>query len=130
MNTLVEKETLRWREIAGIALTAIQKAKKDNFLKKEDVGFLKGLPSMIIQNGLGQTLAFMNTKKDKTKPDIHGIVLNSFAMLFLKKENISELFPAIIGVSVEEYVQMQSDGIELAGWLKKFSVGFLEEKEK
>ena len=37
-------------------------------VKKDDANFVVGVPTMILTNGLGQTLAFILSKEDQKKP--------------------------------------------------------------
>ncbi len=106
-------------------LPSIEKAKKvmelikPLQLKKETVNFLKGLPPMIMQNGLGQTIAFVMCKaKDN---DDYGKILKVFNQLF----DTQNLMTSIVGLAdPKKYTQLQKEAIEYAGWMKKFAIAF------
>lgn len=123
-------------------LPSIEKAKKvmkemqGLSLKKETVNFLKGLPPMIMQNGLGQTIAFIKSKSkdkdDKNNNDKNEYekILKMFNALF--GENNKDLIKEVIfNLTPAEYLRKQREAIEYAGWMKKFALAFnLESKEE
>lgn len=85
---------------------------KRKSFKQTEANFLKGLPSMIMQNGLGQTVAFLKTKKE------HLYIVEAFTALF----NGGDLMATIIRLDdIEKYLIMQREAIDYAGWLKKFA---------
>lgn len=85
---------------------------KDKRFKQTEANFLKGLPSMIMQNGLGQTMAFLKTKKE------HGYIVEALSKLF----DESDLMVTIMNSGIEKYLIMQREAIDYAGWLKKFAL--------
>ncbi|MBU1486874.1 type III-B CRISPR module-associated protein Cmr5 [bacterium] len=87
---------------------------------KEMVSFLKGLSPMIMQNGLGQTIAFMQSKRDK-----HGQLL---AVLEKVMSAPNGLMDKILNAEINEYLIMQKEAIEYAGWMKKFALASYKEK--
>ena len=92
-------------------------------LDKELVNFLKGLPSMIMQNGLGQTVAFLQTnggKEKKVKDILQKVILPASSQ---ESEN-QNLMLAIVNAEPGTYLQWQKDAIEYAGWIKKFALAF------
>ncbi|MBI5207096.1 MAG: type III-B CRISPR module-associated protein Cmr5 [Candidatus Firestonebacteria bacterium] len=122
-----KKLKLKTIEMAEKILPLI-KGKK---FKKETVNFLKGLPSMIMQNGLGQTIAFLMVKSGndtdegkKTKKEYEEI-LDIFRKIF----ECSDLMDKIIKAKVKDYLIMQKQAIEYSGWIKKFALAFFEEEE-
>jgi CRISPR-associated protein Cmr5 len=95
-------------------------------LKKETVNFLKGLPPMIMQNGLGQTIAFIKSKSKDNKD--YERVLNVFNKLFESQDLIKD---KILNAQPKKYIHMQKEAIEYAGWMKKFALAFnVESKEE
>ncbi|OPX37913.1 MAG: type III-B CRISPR module-associated protein Cmr5 [Desulfobacteraceae bacterium 4484_190.1] len=99
--------------------------------KKKFEPFSKGAPSMILQNGFGQTLAFWASKaKDNNEHT---------AMLSLIKEWLSysqndihndfvprtktnqEFFQAISTMSQSKYLAAQNETLALLEWVKRFA---------
>ncbi|NUO10019.1 MAG: type III-B CRISPR module-associated protein Cmr5 [Candidatus Brocadia sp.] len=80
--------------------------------------FLKGLPSMIKQNGLGQTIAFLKAKKD------YDDIVCIFSKLLLSPGDTAGLMSKILNAPLSEYLFMQREAIEYAGWMKNFAQAF------
>jgi CRISPR-associated protein Cmr5 len=96
-------------------------------LEKETVNFLKGMPSMIMQNGLGQTIAFMICKaKEKEKENKNYVDI----LKVLKALIAEELMAHIVGLDPKRYIQLQREVIEYAGWMKKFAIAFHAEPQQ
>lgn len=104
---------------AGIIMNEIQNIQ--NELDEKFVNFLKGLPAMIMQNGLGQTIAYLRTKDEKEQK-----VADLFGRLLVLEDEASntELMDRILSDTQEKYTLRQRDAIEYAGWMKKFAIAF------
>ncbi|ODS41414.1 MAG: type III-B CRISPR module-associated protein Cmr5 [Candidatus Altiarchaeales archaeon WOR_SM1_79] len=102
-------------------LPLIEKIKAKGNLTQELVGFLKGLPPMIKQNGLGQTIAFIMCKKGGYKE-----ILDIYNKVLLPENYNGTLINKILDSEIDEYLYMQNEAIEYAGWMKKFAVAFFE----
>ncbi len=89
--------------------------------------FFKGLGPMIMQNGLGQTIAYMQSKMEK-KPEF-GHVVGIFNKLFLSSGETSLTHKIVNNLPAQKYIQMQREAIEYTGWMKKFALAFYEEKK-
>jgi CRISPR-associated protein Cmr5 len=83
------------------------------------VNFFKGLPPMIMQNGLGQTIAFIMSKSNDDKGKNYKNALTIFEKIFGEG-----LINRIINAEIKDYIQMQKKAIECAGWIKKFALAF------
>lgn len=101
------------------------------FLSEDIKNFLKGLPPMIRQNGLGQTFAFLLCKgKDSDKGTAYKEVVNILAKMLFHTEDIripDGLMGKIFGLGVDKYLYLQQEAVEYAGWIKKFAVAFYGE---
>jgi CRISPR/Cas system CMR-associated protein Cmr5 small subunit len=84
-------------------------------LSDTQVGFLKGLPTMIMQNGLGQTIALLGSKKEND-------ILKALTRLFLADESKSLITFIVNECDISRYLYLQKEAIEYAGWMKKFAV--------
>ncbi len=136
MRTLAQKR-------AGFALDRVVKAvgKKSLQEKKDFKSVTSGAPSMILQNGLGQSLAFWlnkGTSDGKIKEDSKYIVLfdivkdwltfrdgdinNKFASAKGRRELIMELST----MTQMDYLEAQNETLALLEWVKRFAAADLE----
>lgn len=86
---------------------------------------IKGLGSMIVQNGLYGTLAFYNVKQSN-KPAA-GIIINQLSDLvrkFLSIENLNE-FPQLDNA---KYLHAQELVLEAISWLRRYADILIEEE--
>lgn len=90
--------------------------------------FFKGLGPMIMQNGLGQTIAYLQCKAYDKKKGEYKEVLSIFSTL-LFSDGVGSLTDKIIALNSPTYLQKQKEAIEYAGWMKKFAMAFYEEKK-
>lgn len=105
-------------------------------LTDEDIAFLKGLPTMIRQNGFGQSIAYLhmkaNDKKksdDKTKTNDKAKQRNYGQILAVlcKPLNLrtpDKVMESILDLSVHDYHCIQQEAVEYAAWMKKFAIAF------
>ncbi|MEW6601439.1 MAG: type III-B CRISPR module-associated protein Cmr5 [Nitrospirota bacterium] len=89
--------------------------------------FFKGLGPMVMQNGLGQTIAYLQAKAYDKKKAEYLEVLSIFGQLLFSDSN-GHLTDKIIALPTQRYILMQKEAIEYAGWMKKFALAFYEEK--
>ena len=127
------------------------KNKKNNeevYIKKEIRNFVIGSPSVILQNGLGQAIAFWASKageKSKDKLDQHVFLLNSIIGWLIKvglyvpnNQNSNDIDYKNLLVSLskdfsqKEYLLAQKEVISLLEWMKRYANAFwkVDEKEK
>lgn len=93
-------------------------------LSEKKVNFLKGLPPMIMQNGLGQTIAYLQVKENKeSQEDYKGIV-----DIFKKMFGDDKLMNTILEMDAKKYTATQKEAIEYAGWIKKFAQALYEKE--
>jgi len=84
---------------------------KEMNLTETKVNLLKGLPPMLMQNGFGQTIAYLQSKGNDYS-DIIGVFRKLFGDNLMEK---------ILKSEVKDYVMIQREAIEYAGWMKKFA---------
>jgi len=121
---------------AAFALKQIKNlkdTKKDDKEFHELANFIVGVPNMILSNGLGQTLAFLLTKKDKQKKTFWVIKDwlesddNSF---FTSKSNTEmDFLTQFTTVEQRKYLSMQDETLRLMEWLKRYARAFDDFKE-
>lgn len=118
---------------AAFALSRIKDLKNDGKDFHDLANFIVGMPNMILSNGLGQTLAFLLTKKDKQKKTFFVIkdwlesADNSFFSAKTKDE--MEFLTQFTTVSQSKYLAMQDETLRLMEWLKRYARAF-DEKAK
>lgn len=132
------KLLLRSQKRASEVLSKI-KAEAEQFTP-DDVAFLKGLPSMIMQNGLGQVIAFMVVKsKDKENEKSAGskskknyAKINKILceLVGLGSDPVKGLENIIQESDLARYRRYQQEAIEYAAWMKKFAIAFAKEDRK
>lgn len=130
MNTKEQKR-------AGYALREIAVFGQD--IAKEDANFLVGLPTMILTNGLAQTLAFLLSKKPDQAANINTDKhIRSFRLvrkwLVDPREGVGELkgktlddkafLLQLAQMSQENYITAQQETLSLLQWVKRYARAF------
>jgi len=95
-------------------------------LRKDEgfANFTAGAPSMILQNGLGQSMAFwlQKSKKQKKYEDLLEIVRE---WLKIQKIIIStdkkDFIKALSGLSQSKYLYAQKETLALLEWVKRYA---------
>jgi CRISPR-associated protein Cmr5 len=101
-------------------------------IDEKTANFIVGTPTMILTNGLGQTLAFLLSKKSGKEKQVFEIIKKwlcktmkthfdntaSSDIDFLKKLN---------AVSQQEYLDAQHETLKLLEWLKRYARAFQQE---
>jgi len=115
----VKRISQKRAEFALERIQHLQPNMRNGFQKK-----VKGAPAMILQNGLGEALAFMLGKDD------HKEVAKA-VMAWLTKEGIlpasnsnptpGDLIRGINGLSLPDYLRSQREALEVLAWLKRYA---------
>lgn len=110
-----ERAVFAWKVINETKGTA-------EFVNQEYLSYIKKMPMMIKNNGLGNTLAFFFSKKGEyekiyTQIDTW-LIKNSY-----KKEQVA-LIEYIINLNSDEYQQITLEIMTLINWMGKFAEGF------
>lgn len=89
------------------------------------------LPAMILQNGLGQTLAFLLSKgtddKGKTKPNDRHVVAFKIMINWLNKRGILKSADALAavkelsGLDQQQYLFAQEESMKVLEWVKRYA---------
>lgn len=99
----------------------------------ELANFIVGVPNMILSNGLGQTLAFLLTKKDKQKKTFSVIkdwLEDSNNPFFTAKANTEmDFLTKFTTLDQKTYLSMQDETLRLVEWLKRYARAFDNYKE-
>ncbi len=113
MQTLSQKR-------AAKALELLEGIPEKGNTRKEFSQFCKSFPTMILQNGLGQAIAFIKAKKEKNndKFDKMYMTLNSWLKeLRLIKEDVLKEINAMDG---HKYIEIQTESLRFLEWVKRY----------
>lgn len=112
----------REQEMAKSAWEHTEKITKN---QNEYLSLVRKLPSLIMANGLGQTLAFLRAKDEGKKNSHHWLIYKAVSDWVIKKvvsENKGDdlLFLIMANDSIY-YRQATGEALAFAGWLKRFA---------
>lgn len=114
---------------------ALEKFIDDKKKKKEYRSYSRKIPQMILSNGLGQTLAFVYSKREEEnaydliyKHLTDYLKSNSTARIRMP-ENLDELIEWVISLDSYNYRYVTEEVLALLNWLKKFAEGMIEKEE-
>jgi CRISPR-associated protein Cmr5 len=101
---------------------------------KKYSSYVKKIPTMIKNHGLGQTLGFMFSKKQKE--DEYRLLLKQFGEYLATREILREdaidsvqLIRDIVNLQAFEYRRLTGEILSLVNWLKRFDEGQLGANE-
>ncbi len=121
---------------ANYAKKCVDEVLKDEEVAKKFKSYVTSAPSMILKNGLGNTLAFYRTKfeakKDK-KADARAYEkLYEFIDKWLKERGYCPGDPldCIIGMNTVEFASATEEVLALLNWMKMFAKAKIEDKEE
>jgi CRISPR-associated protein Cmr5 len=122
-----ERALFAWEQVSSV--------RKGNAKVAKDVAmYIKGMPAMVLANGLGQTLAFLLQKAGGNQTDPEYIVYDILAKWIMDRRKIYEgprahLMKKLIEGDRYLYQQSQEEIWALLVWLKKFSDAYLSAVE-
>ena len=107
-------------------------------LKESYKSHVKSFPMMVKTNGLGASLAFLFSKRDKEK-EIYKMVGNSIVDWLKKDEkyknyglgklsDLKSLTEGVVGINSPEYRALTIEVLAFFNWLRRFAEGLLEEE--
>lgn len=127
MRTMAQKR-------AGFALQKVLNIHSD---KKDFEKFSAGIPSMILQNGFGQTLAFLLSKGTDKEGKIkqHDKHIEIFDIIkewlsyqkedvknnFVKEQGRTKMIDELMKMKVHEYQAAHNEALALLEWIKRFA---------
>ena len=117
--------------LAHEAKEALQKEMGNFFGEQELWGFLKGLPSMIVQEGLLQTLAFLRSKDEKKYHKAVYRAIENYASHFLGNGGEFDLINHLISQSfeVKKYIYIENRILEFTIWIKRIGLALYAPEE-
>ncbi len=126
--------TTKEQQRSGFALEKIEKVFGGQ-TDKDTANFIVGLPTMILQNGFGQTLAFLFSKWNGKNDQKH-MKYKKCADIMLDWANKNsaglgdELMGALTRISKMDahvYLKIQQETLAMLGWLKRYARAFQKE---
>ena len=123
------------QERAQKALEMVKEVKEmsNETTKKKYRSYAKSASTLILTNGLAQTLAFWNANTTKTGPDAEAYkkLLNHMALLVAGEnysENIQQFIESEIEKPVSQYRRDTKVALASLVWLKRFADAMLPEE--
>jgi len=99
-----------------------QLEKLDDKIRPDFKPLTAGLPAMILQNGFGQTLAFLLAKgSDKHKAAFVIIAQWLVDREILVADRQSAILKQLSGMSQEKYLHAQRETLAMLEWLKRYA---------
>ena len=105
------------------AYGCVVEANKKSAIKKEYKSYVKKIPMMVLNNGLGATFAFIYSKK---KNGNAYALIDSQTKKWFKIDEKEDLVKWIIEQESSEYRSTTNEVLALFGWLKRFADGMIE----
>jgi CRISPR-associated protein Cmr5 len=128
------------QERAAFALQKVQDILHDNNdLNKDNFkSFVAGVPTMILQNGFGQALAFWAAKAKMNDKSKEGYTLKIIREWFndeknplqLKSSDTKSFIDTLISKNQRDFLQYQQEALAMLEWFKRFANAFLSEEKK
>jgi len=116
---------------AQFAYRCAEEASKKNF-KKEYRSYVKKIPSMILSNGLGQTLAFIKSKAKNG--NAYDYIYNQITDYMksehtsrIRMQNNQELVKWVISCDSTTYRYITQEILAFFNWLRRFAEGLIKE---
>jgi len=135
-------ETIITKLEKGRAEFAYEKVKEvlsqDKKIQKEYRSYVKRLPQMILSNGLGQTIAFVFSKKAKKDQfNAYNFVYNHISQYLesenttrIKKDKSKPLEEWVISLNSLSYRYATEEVLAFLNWLRRFADGMIETDEE
>jgi len=124
---------------AKFAYECVEEAiKKLKDKSKDYKSHVKKIPSMILSNGLGQTLAFIKAKSNSKSGDAYKLIYEQLTNYLTKNDSSSrikmsqsekELIKWVINLDSTNYRYLTEELLSFLNWLKRFSEGLIEDKK-
>lgn len=121
-------------ERAQRAFDCVKKVKSEGGenIEKKYASYVKSAPSMILSNGLGQSLAFWKSKAsgDSADAKAYRYLLKNLDDNIKINNNQASLFEAVIGNFTHyQYKVAATETLAFLGWLKRFATSELKSED-
>lgn len=100
------------------------------------VSYVRALPAMILQNGLGQALASLLASAKPNSDDPHARLHDQMQAWLCRDHpdapyrKADKLIQAIVDGGENDYLRAHAEALAYLVWLKKFAVAFLTKAEQ
>ncbi len=129
---MISKEQKR-SDYALQQLQGIMKNEHASAIPKETASFIVGTPTMILQNGLGQTMAFL-LSKCAGKIQASNKHYFTFQAIAGWSNTINSTIPidhigffkAVSNLNQTDYLTLQEEALKMLQWLKRYARAFQE----
>jgi CRISPR-associated protein Cmr5 len=88
---------------------------------KDYVNLAKGAPALIMQNGLMQTLAFLNSKGGEHQRLCWEVTGWLAKQMIVKGPGFDDAMSALHGSSSLEYARASDEALEVLRWIRQFA---------
>lgn len=114
------------------------KSKYNNDLNNKNYkSFVAGCPTMILQNGLGQALAFWAAKSKNNPVKKEGQIIEVIRKWFkdqnnqlkIENEDPKDFIEKLMQKNQNEFVLIQKETLLMLEWYKRYVNAFLDDKE-
>jgi CRISPR-associated protein Cmr5 len=152
MKKEIEEEKIKEEKIKNLLDSPYEYSLKDkyntltdeekkviNFYKnllKNYRSYVKKIPTMILSNGLGQTLAFIKSKSEKGNAyeliyeQLTEYMRSPYTTRIQMPEDKKELVEWVISCDSEKYRYITQEILAFLNWLRRFAEGLIEEEEE
>ena len=113
MQTLSQKRAAKALELLG-------GIREKGTLRKEFSQFCKSFPTMILQNGLGQAVAFIKAKKEKDNDKFDKMYKTLNVWLKELKHIENDVLKEINTMNTQKYVEIQRESLRFLEWVKRY----------
>lgn len=124
---------------AKFAYEAVSKFKGKEDAKKYET-LAKNLGAQVLQNGLGQTVAFLMSKAKGNPDSVHGALLGQVTAWLTTERKIlalpaagirttEQLMNVLLSASRNHWRRAENETVALATWLKRFAEALLSKPE-
>lgn len=123
------------QERAEFALNKVLEIEKEieKNRMKEFRNFSAGVPSIILQNGFGQTIAFFLSKDKSPQHQIMVEIIKEWLLQRNFIENVEENKDFVLKISKlnqQKYLYIQDETLKLLEWVKRYAHAFLPDPNK
>ncbi|NCC26064.1 MAG: type III-B CRISPR module-associated protein Cmr5 [Deltaproteobacteria bacterium] len=94
---------------------------------KDTANFIVGVPTMILTNGVAQTLAFLLSKRDSAKHSSTFSIIRSWLekeIPLLKADKDMLFLQKFAGLEQGDYLTAQREALAMLQWLKRYARAF------
>ncbi|MDR2798640.1 MAG: type III-B CRISPR module-associated protein Cmr5 [Treponema sp.] len=111
---------------------ALEKIDRSGPVDEKTANFIIGTPTMILTNGIGQTLAFLLSKKSEKEKMVFTVIkewlCKTMHTEFGNPSSDIDFIRKFNGLSQQKYLEAQHETLKLLEWLKRYTRAFQEEK--